>query len=141
MSLVDIHNPDLERFPRFAEALKRARRWPSLSRATRSTFLSIGGMEVGPLAPVNLFINYWWNDARPVQAIPTTRCSMPFMRSKHSRPISARFGAWCSIITFCGTNGDPVEHLPERARGMLGEATGEQLMRMQATLRHLLSRV
>ena len=29
----------------------------------------------------------------------------------------------------------------EHARGMLGEATGEQLMRMQATLRHLLGHI
>jgi hypothetical protein len=40
-----------------------------------------------------------------------------------------------------GVNGDPVEHLPDHARGMLGVVNSEMLMRMQATLRHLLSRI
>ena len=35
---------------------------------------------------------------------------------------------------------DPVEHLPEDARGWLGEPTEEQLGRMRATLRQILQR-
>jgi hypothetical protein len=37
-------------------------------------------------------------------------------------------------------DGDPVEHLPRHARGLLGESTPEQLGRMEATLRQRLHR-
>ena len=37
---------------------------------------------------------------------------------------------------FC-SNGDPGEHLPEHARGMLGPATPELLHRMRMTLKKI----
>jgi hypothetical protein len=40
-----------------------------------------------------------------------------------------------------GTHGDAGEHIPENARGILGEATPSQLGRMRATLRQLLQRL
>jgi hypothetical protein len=36
-----------------------------------------------------------------------------------------------------GANGDPGEHLPEHARGVLGELTPQLLARMRATLRQI----
>ena len=41
---------------------------------------------------------------------------------------------------FC-TGGDPAAHLPEPARGILGEATPHLLGRMRATLKQILSKL
>ena len=63
VSIVDTRNPDLERFPRYAEALK----WAQVAELEPGDAVYIPfhwwhGVE--SLEPVNLFINYWWNDAR-----------------------------------------------------------------------------
>ena len=39
------------------------------------------------------------------------------------------------------SNGDPAEHLPPHAKGVLGPATPQQLERMRATLRQILSKI
>lgn len=140
VSLVDVQNPDFERFPRFAEALKRAQ-VAELEPGDAIYIPFHWWHGVDSLAPVNLFINYWWNDVRAgagnpydalLHAIYAIRTLPPEQRA-----------VWRMVFDhyIFGMNGDPVEHLPQHAQGMLGEATGEQLMRMQATLRHLLSQV
>ena len=63
ISMVDPHHPDLDRFPRFAEAMRRPHMGRARSRGTPSTFPFTGGTRVDSLDPVNLFINYWWSDA------------------------------------------------------------------------------
>lgn len=140
VSLVDVHNPDLARFPRFADALKRAQ-VAELEPGDAIYIPFHWWHGVDSLAPVNLFINYWWNDARPGAGNPYDALLHAIYAIKTLPPDQR--AVWRMVFDhyIFGMNGDPVEHLPEHARGMLGEATGEQLMRMQATLRHLLSRV
>ena len=40
-----------------------------------------------------------------------------------------------------GANGDPAEHLPADARGLLGEIDSEQLARFRTTLRQLIQKL
>jgi mannose-6-phosphate isomerase-like protein (cupin superfamily) len=139
VSLVDPQNPDLERFPRFAEALKRA----------QGTELEPGDAiyipfhwwhAVDSLEPLNLFINYWWNDAQPGIGNPYDALLHAIYAIK-TLPAEQRT-VWRMVFDHYvfGVDGDPVEHLPEHARGMLGEVTPEQLGRMRATLRQLFQR-
>jgi len=139
VSIVDIQNPDLERFPRFAEALKQAQVAElEPGDAIYIPFHWWHGVE--SLEPVNLFINYWWNEARAGAGNPYDALLHALYAIK-TLPADQR-AVWRMVFDHYvfALDGDPVEHLPEGARGMLGEPTQDLLGRMRATLQQLLSR-
>jgi len=140
VSLVDPANPDLERFPRFAEAAKRAQA-AELAPGDAIYIPFHWWHGVDSLEPVNLFINYWWND-RPSDSGNPYDALLFAMFAIKPLPEDQR-AAWRAAFDhyIFGTNGDPAEHIPVNARGILGEATPEQLGRMRATLRQLLQRL
>jgi len=138
VSLVDTHNPDLERFPQFTEALK----WAQVAELEPGDAIYIPfhwWHGVDSLDPVNLFINYWWNDARAGAGNPYDALLHALYAIK-TLPAEQR-AVWRMVFDHYvfALDGDPVEHLPEHARGLLGEPTPEQLGRMRATLRRLLN--
>ena len=100
VSMVDQHAPDLERYPRYAEA------WTTAQQATLEPGDAIyipycwwHGVE--SLEPVSILVNYWWNEGM------TRRRGQPLRRAapRHAgaqapaRPTSARCGAECSTTT------------------------------------------
>jgi hypothetical protein len=140
VSLVDPDNPDFERFPRFREALKRAQ-VAELEPGDAIYIPFHWWHAVDSLEPVNLFINYWWNDARPGVGSPYDALLHAIYGIK-ALPADQR-EVWRMVFDHYvfEADGDPVEHLPEHARGMLGDLTPEQLGRMRATLRQLFQRM
>jgi len=139
VSIVDTHNPDLDRFPRFAEALERAQ-VAELEPGDAIYIPFHWWHGVDSLEPVNLFINYWWNDARADAGNPYDALLHALYAIK-TLPAEQR-SVWRMVFDHYvfGLDADPVEHLPQSARGLLGEPTQEQLGRMRATLRQLLHR-
>ena len=72
ISLVDIQHPDLDRFPRYAEAAETAQ--TALLEPGDAIYLPFHWWHgVDSLEPVNFFVNYWWNDRSRASAIPMTR--------------------------------------------------------------------
>jgi len=137
VSLVDTHNPDLERFPRFAEALEKAQ--VAELQPGDAIYIPFHWWHgVDSLEPVNLFINYWWNDARAGAGNPYDALLHALYAIK-VLPADQR-SVWRMVFDHYvfALDRDPVEHLPQHARGLLGEPTREQLERMRATLRQLL---
>lgn len=139
VSLVDIQNPDFERFPKLKEALEHA----------QTTELEPGDAiyipfhwwhGVDSLKPVNLFINYWWNEGRADAGNPYDALLHALYAIK-TLPADQR-EVWRTVFDHYvfAVDGNAVEHLPENARGMLGEPSPELLGRMRATLRQLLSK-
>ena len=139
VSIVDTHDPDLDRFPRFAEALEQAQ-VAELEPGDAIYIPFHWWHGVDSLEPVNLFINYWWNDARADAGNPYDALLHALYAIK-TLPAEQR-SVWRMVFDHYvfALDGDPVEHLPQQARGMLGEPTQEQLGRMRATLRQLLHR-
>jgi len=139
VSIVDTHNPDLDRFPRFAEALEQAQ-VAELEPGDAIYIPFHWWHGVDSLEPVNLFINYWWNDARADAGNPYDALLHALYAIK-TLPAEQR-SVWRMVFDHYvfGLDADPVEHLPQSARGLLGEPTQEQLGRMRATLRQLLQR-
>lgn len=140
VSLVELAHPDLERFPRFAEAWRHA----------QSTVLEPGDAiyipyhwwhGVDSLEPVNAFVNYWWNDARTELGGPYDAL-LHALYALRGLPDDQR-EVWRMVfdnLIFCA-HGDPVAHLPPEARGALGAITPEQLVRMRATLKDVVGRM
>lgn len=59
ISLVDFHRPDLQRFPRFAQAMEQAQ-VVELGPGDALFIPSLWWHHVEALEPVNLLVNYWW---------------------------------------------------------------------------------
>ncbi len=69
VSMVNIAAPDLERFPRFQNALERAQT-AELEPGDAIYIPYMWWHHVRSLEPFNVLINYWWNDAVPGLASP-----------------------------------------------------------------------
>ena len=138
---VDIADPDLERFPRYAEAARHAQS-AELEPGDGIYIPFHWWHGVDSLERVNAFVNYWWNDARRGLA-PPHGALLHALYALRDLPPDQR-EAW--RITFEHliflNNGDPVEHLPPGARGVLGPgASEERLGRMRATLMDIVSKL
>jgi hypothetical protein len=140
ISMVDPHTPDLERYPRFAEAMKTAQ-WAELEAGDAIYIPYHWWHGVDSLEPVNLFINYWWSDSPEDAGGPYDALMHAFFALKILPPEQRE--VWRMVFdhyVFCA-DGDPGEHLPEHARGILGAPTPELLNRMRMTLKQIAARL
>jgi len=129
-SLVDLANPDLERFPRFSEALDHAQT-AELQPGDAIYIPALWWHGVESTGPFNVLVNYWWQDTPPDAGSPMNALGAALL-SIGLLPQSKRL-AWRAIFdhyVFSGREA-AVEHIPEHARGILGESTSElrRLMR------------
>lgn len=138
VSMVDLAAPDLDRYPRFADALATAQ-VAELAPGDAIYIPYHWWHAVDSLGPVNLFVNYWWNDA-PAQGASPYEAMMHAMLAIRSLPANQRM-VWRTMFDhyIFGLNGDPAAHLPEHAQGMLGEMDRPQRELLRATLRQVLS--
>jgi len=140
ISLVNPCAPDLERFPRFAEAMTTALTAElEPGDAIYIPFHWWHGVE--SLEPFNVFVNYWWSEARSDLGRPYDALMHAFFALKHLP--SEQRAIWRTMFDHYvfEIGGDPAAHLPSHARGMLGEPTPELIARMRATLKQIASRI
>jgi len=139
VSLVNLSCPDLERFPRFAEAMEHAQ--SALLEPGDAIYLPFHWWHaVDSLDAVNAFVNYWWNPA-PAGLGGAYEALLFALMSLRGLPDDQR-DVWRMIFDHYvfGANGDPAAHLPLAAKGPLGPITPAQVGRMKATLIEALSR-
>lgn len=118
ISLVQPEDPDLERFPRFAEAMEHAVR-VELGPGDAIFIPYMWWHHVKATGRLNILVNYWWNEFKPMgspvdamlHAILTVRDLPPPMRE-----------AWQTMFeTFVfKQHGEPMEYLEPSQRGGLG---------------------
>jgi hypothetical protein len=133
VSMVDPEAPDLDRYPRFAEALANARE--AVLEPGDALYIPFHWWHaVASLAPVNILCNYWWNPARaePVSPYDTLLHALFSLRTL-PRDQRAAWRAMFDHLVF-QTKGDPVAHLPDPVRGVLGTVDRAGLERMRAVL-------
>jgi hypothetical protein len=118
VSMVDLRNPDLDRFPRFAVALEAAQ-VAELEPGDLLIYPAMWWHNVEALDGFNVMVNYWWN------AVPRF-VDTPMITLKHAllslrnRPEHER-KAWRELFDFY-VFGDPdkaTAHLPDHALGPL----------------------
>lgn len=138
VSMVDPHNPDLDRFPRYAEAAKHAQ--SAVLEPGDGIYIPFHWWHgVDSLDGVNAFVNYWWNPAPPGLG-KSYDALMHALYAFRGMPEDQR-RVWQMVFEnfVFETNGNPVGHLPERAQGVLGHVTPEKRARMHATLKQIFS--
>ena len=137
--MVDIDTPDLETYPRFAEALEAALR-AELEPGDALYIPALWWHDVLSLEDFGALINFWWRDAEPPLLTPLNALYYAVITMRDLPPNELE--AWRNMFNhyIFGDNGDPAEHLPEAARGILGRRTPELVARVKKLLIDALSR-
>ncbi|HEY1962383.1 MAG TPA: cupin-like domain-containing protein, partial [Rhizomicrobium sp.] len=115
VSMVNIEDPDLERYPRFAEAVATGQS-AELGPGDAIFIPYMWWHHVRSLERFNVLVNYWWNDARPPLASPYD-CLLHALLALRDLPENQR-AAWRTVFDYYvfQTSGDPVAHLAPEHR-------------------------
>jgi hypothetical protein len=139
ISLVDADQPDLEKHPRFADALEVAQT-ADLGPGDALYMPSLWWHAVTSLDELGAMVNFWWRDAEPPLLTPLNALYHAVITMKNLPPDELeRWRVMFDHYIF-DANGDPVAHLPEKARGILGRRTPELVARVKKLLIDALSR-
>ena len=142
MSLVSLHAPDFERFPRFREALKAAVT-AELGAGDAIYIPPLWWHHVESLEPFNVLVNYWWH-ALPgvathsqsgfdslIHAILNLRCLPPTTRD-----------AWRALFEHFvfSDEAEATAHIPPHRHGLLGQLSPAEREKVREYLSQCLKR-
>lgn len=120
ISLVDLHEPDFVRFPKYRTALASAQS-AILEPGDAIYIPNLWWHHVESLEKINVLINYWWGGAN----FSTENTSTPYasllncLLSFKDLPVDQR-AAWGSIFShYVFNREDPAAHIPAHLRGIL----------------------
>jgi hypothetical protein len=132
ISLVDVRNPDLERFPRYAEAMAHA----EVAEMGPGDALFIPSMwwhHVEALSGFNVLVNYWWRQSPDYMDTPTNALMLAILTMRDLPPEQRR--AWQEIFRHYIFEPDEANlaHIPEDARYALSplDDDGARVLRGQ----------
>ena len=125
ISLVDFSNPDLERFPRFSEAMKVAK----VAELAAGDALFLPGMwwhHVEGLDAVNVLYTHWWRES-PAHLGRPSNALLHAVLGLRSLPQEQR-EAWKAIFDYYVFNyhETDLQNIGESARGMLNTPIDEK---------------
>jgi hypothetical protein len=133
VSLVDLHDPDFERFPRFREALHAARS-AVLEPGDAIYIPSMWFHHVESHDALGVLLNYWWRDAAPYMITPlfTLLHGLLTIRDLPDREREIWRRMFDHYLFSGGEH--PMAHLPESARGIFQPMTPERVAGLRAHL-------
>jgi len=133
ISLVDVRNPDLARFPRFAEALDRAE-VAELSPGDAVYVPALWWHNVEALEEFNVLVNYWWRDVPDFFDSPSNALLYSLLAVKGLPPSQRR--GWKALFDYLifQSDGPALEHLPPAVQGLFGELTQANSDRIRSIL-------
>lgn len=139
LSMVDFDNPDLTKYPRFAEAIKHGQ-IAELEAGDALYLPSLWWHQVESQSRFNVLINYWWSDSAKHMG-PAKDVLYHAMLSLRDRPEHEKL-AWKHVFDYYvfGDAKRAGEHLPEQARGYLGKIDAEKGRMLRAMLLNMLNR-
>ena len=136
MSLVRLHAPDFERFPRFREALAAAVSG-ELAPGDAIFIPPLWWHHVESLDSFNVLVNYWWHPlgGPAIGAASGFDSLLHTMLNLRELPAPAR-AAWRAVFDHYvfGPQEVVTAHIPEQRRGLLGRLAPEILARVRAEL-------
>jgi hypothetical protein len=139
VSLVDVRNPDLTRFPRYAEALRAAER-AELGPGDAVYIPALWWHNVEALDAFNVLVNYWWRDVADYFESPSQSLLHCLLTIKSLPPEQRR--GWKAIFDYLIFQSDrpALDHLSPRTQGVFGELTGARADRIRSLLLRSLTR-
>ncbi|WP_105103075.1 cupin-like domain-containing protein [Microbulbifer pacificus] len=139
ISMVDFNNPDLDRFPRFRDALA-AGFVAELEPGDAIYIPSMWMHHVEGLSAFNILVNYWWDDA-PLHTGSAMNALYHGILSLRDKPEHEKEG-WRQLFEYYvfGPGERAGAHLPEQARGVLGKLDSVSARQLRALLINKLNR-
>jgi hypothetical protein len=139
ISLVDFHNPDFDKYPKFREALKSAQ-VAEMQPGDALVIPSMWWHHVEGLDSFNVLINYWWRQSPDYMGTPVNVLNHALLAIRGLRPEQRK--AWRDIFEYYvfGADDSTFEHIPEPARGPLGRIDEQIARQMRADLLNKLNR-
>lgn len=131
ISLVDFAAPDFQRFPKFEQALAHAQ----VAELGPGDALFIPGMwwhHVEALDAMNVLVNYWWSTSPEFLGSPADALTHALLSIKSLPP--AQRDAWRALFDYYVFEGESPDHIPNDARGRLGEIDERAARRLRAEL-------
>lgn len=139
ISLVDLNDPDFERFPRFAEALRHAQ--TAVLEPGDAIFIpSMWWHHVEGLETFNILVNHWWRDVPAHMGPPGDALLHAILNIRDLPPAQRR--AWQAFFNHYvfEADGNTVAHIPADRRGVLGTLDEDTVRRLRTLLRNHLNR-
>ncbi len=139
VTMVDLKNPDFERFPRAREALAAAV-VADLGPGDALFYPSMWWHHVEATAPFNVMINYWWLSSPAYMGNPLD-IVMHGILGLRDRPESEK-QAWREVFDYYvfGSAEKPREHIPEAVHGSLATMDDMNARRLRAYVKAALNR-
>jgi hypothetical protein len=136
VSMVDPLAPDLERYPRYAEAWAHALQAElEPGDAIYLPYAWWHGVEA--LEPVSILVNYWWNEAPEGSAGGYDALLHAMLAYRHLPPDERR--VWRMMFEhYIFGDADPAAHLPPNARGIMGPPSSRLFAQMRQMLRGII---
>ena len=138
ISLVDFHGPDLDKFPKFAEAIPHAQ-VANLEPGDALFIPSMWWHHVESLSAVNGLVNYWWRSSPAYMGNPADVLTHALMSLK-GLPKEQK-SAWKSLLEhYVFAEDDPAAHIPQKIKGVLGPIGEQQARKLRMQLLQRLNR-
>lgn len=117
--LVDLDAPDMERYPRYADALASART-ADLGPGDAIYMPPLWWHHARATSDFNVLVNFWWRDRPEISREPMEAFVLSLL-SLRQLPAPER-EAWRAMFDYFifQTDGAPLEHIPDELRGVLG---------------------
>lgn len=121
VSMVRFDAPDFATYPRYAEALEHAL-VAHLEPGDGLFIPSLWWHHVDTRGPLNVLINYWWDDTRTPLKLTSLAVLQTAVLAFQSMPEAQR-AAWRELfdVFVFREHGDPAAHLPEPVRGLFAD--------------------
>lgn len=125
ISMVDLRNPDLERYPRFSQAMQAAQQ-ATLEPGDAIFIPAPWWHAVEALDDLNILINYWWGGLEEGSLSPSNSLMHSMLTVAKLSP--AQRESWRHFFDYFvfQTSGDPAAHLPADLHDVVTDLTPEQ---------------
>ena len=139
VSMVDLRDPDFEKYPRFREALASAQ-VAELGPGDAIFIPSMWWHHVEALEPFNVLVNYWWRDTPRFLAQPQDALNHALLAIRDLPEEEKEL--WRQMFDYYvfGDAAATAAHLAEGSRGILDPLDAESAGRIRANLLRSLSR-
>lgn len=139
ISLVDFKRPDLEKFPKFAEAIRHAQ-VAELEPGDAIFIPSMWWHHIEALDSLNVLVNYWWRQSPGFMDSPTNALMLAIMTVRDLP--KAQRDAWYNLFRHYVFEADEntASHIPEAARRVLAPMEDEVARELRARLLQRLNR-
>ncbi len=139
ISLVDFHQPDFDKFPKFSKALKSAQ-VADLEPGDAIFIPSMWWHHVEGLDKFNVLINYWWRQSPDYMGPPINVLNHALLAIRDLPAEQKK--AWQGLFEHYIFNSDEslFDHIPEKTRGVLAPMDELTARKLRAQLLNKLNR-